>query len=61
MFFHVVRILLMASGNFINSTVKKPFSPFIPALPDGAFWLFHVNSMGEVIRVEANTRRGLSG
>jgi hypothetical protein len=22
---------------------KKPFWPFIPALPGGAFWLFHVN------------------
>jgi len=27
MFFHVVRILLMASGNFINSTVKNPVLP----------------------------------
>jgi len=26
---------------------KKPFSPFIPALPIGAFWLFHGNRTAE--------------
>ena len=25
-------------------SVKKPFRPFIPVLPNGAFWLFHVNA-----------------
>jgi len=27
--------------------VKKPFWPFIPALPSGASWLFHVRRRTE--------------